>query len=242
MPLIVGITVVVFVTLGIAAYCGINTGEWMELQGLPEARQALQAIPKTIGRWETVAESVLDADSTAQLQVQGGNFVRRYRNTQTMAEVNLILMVGPTGKVTAHTPETCFGGRDYTQEGDRERITVGGPIKTESTGTESTDEEAADKTDTEIEGGNDAFWKVNFVNNAVRGDTISFYYAHNIGNGWEALDNPRYSFRFKKFAYKMQAEAYVINDQDVVRMFVQECVPEIQKHILPCPDRWNPGF
>ncbi len=223
-PLFVGVVLVVFVTMAIAAYSGINTGEWMELQGLDEARKALLDVPKTIGHWETVYENVLDKDSAAMLQVQGGNFVRRYRNTQTMSEVNVIMMVGPTGKVTAHTPEICFGGRDYTIGGDRERITITTPGKDEATENE------------------DTFWKVDFVNNAVRGDTISFYYSINIGNSWDATEDPRYTFRFKKFAYKIQAEAFVLNDQDVVREFMQDCIPEIRKHIHQCPDRWNPGF
>lgn len=222
--LLAGVALIVFITLALAVYCGISTGEWMDIKGLPEARLKLLDLPKTIGPWETVYESTLDKESTAMLQVQGGNIVRRYQNQQTMAEVNLIMMVGPTGKVTAHTPEICFGGRDYTISGERKLVSIDTPAG-----------DGIDKTE-------DSFWRIDFVNNAVRGETISFYYSINIGNSWIATEDPRTEFRDKKFAYKIQAEAYAVDKNDVVNIFLQDCLPTIRQHIMPCPDRWKPGF
>lgn len=211
-----GLILLVALMLGVTAYCGLLTERWAPFTGLEEARKVLRELPMKIGDWEASEDRPLSKDEIAMLQIENGYVCRRYKNTTTQAEVNLVLMIGKTGLVTAHTPEFCFGGRNFEKE--KTRSAVAFPIVHYS-GKGPTD---------------DMFWKVNFVNRAAQGGTISFYYGFGVGDTWLASENPRFELLSYRYAYKLQAEAMVDGETDNVRQFLTDCLPTIQEHLRPC--------
>lgn len=204
--------------LAVTLYCGTLTGRWSSFRGLDESKEALQTLPWTIGDWVADPEHAgkLAKDDVTMLQIENAYIVRRYKHSKTLTEVNLILMVGPTGRVVVHTPEICFGGRDYEKE--EAKAVVAFPAGTYS------ESGAAD----------DTFWKLNFVNKSVRGGTISFYYGVSVGDVWAALENPRSDFQRYRYAYKLQAEAAVDGENDNVKQFLEDCLPTIHGCMRPC--------
>jgi hypothetical protein len=215
--LIIGIVLIIITTFCMTVYSGMQTGRWSPFKGLPEARTALRELPKEINGWEMVGEDQkLDNDTITMLQIQEGYIARSYRNNITQTIIHLVLMVGPTGRVVVHTPEICFGGKDYQKEENRVSVTI--PVVLQDNPTES----------------DDTFWKVDFVNRGLKRDTISFYYSVSLGKSWIATENPRSAFQFSRYAYKIQVQALSDGETDNVKVFLQDCLPTIHEFLRPC--------
>ncbi len=214
---VLGLVLIFVVGCGITVYSGSMTGRWGLFSGLKEARSALKEIPMVIGDWEAQSENKMTSDEETMLRVQNGYINRSYRNVHTNEYVHLIIMVGPTGYVVVHTPEICFGGKDYSKEGDRVSV----PISV------LTDDGARDL--------EDSFWKVDFVNRSLDlHGRISFYYGVNIGDAWIASERPRQTFRTYRYIYRLQAQAHAEADRDTVKEFLEACLPTIHQHLRKC--------
>ena len=218
-PLFTGIAVIVAITIGTAVYSGLKTGRWGTLRGLDEVRTAMKSLPMQIGPWQAETEGELDKTSINMLRIQDSYIFRIYKNVDTQAVVRLTMMVGPTGKITVHTPEVCFGGKDY--EKDSARMAV--PINVQLL---SGDKEIAD-----------TFWRVTFTGRSLdTNNRASFYYAVSTGNEWIADETPRSTFQAYRYVYKMQVEAFVSpgDEGDMVKKFLIDCLPTIHEHLSPC--------
>jgi hypothetical protein len=215
--LVMGIVVIIFITLCMTVYSGMQTGRWSPFKGLVEARTVLRDLPKEINGWVSSGEDQeLDNDTITMLQIQDGYIARSYRNNATQAVIHLVLMVGPTGRVVVHTPEICFGGKDYQKEDNRIRETI--PVVLQDKPTES----------------DDTFWKVDFINRGLKRDKISFYYSVSLGQSWIATENPRAAFQNSRYAYKIQIQAFSDSEADNVKIFLQDCLPTIHEFLRPC--------
>lgn len=214
-PIVFGIILLSVLMLAITAYCGMLTERWTPFTGLSDARAKLKELPLTIGDWEAEGEGVLAKEDVIMLQIENGYISRRYKNSKTQAVVNLVLMIGKTGLIVVHTPEVCFGGKNYEKEETRSVVSF--PI-VDYSGVGPTDDE---------------FWKVNFVNRAAQGGTISFYYGVSVGDSWIAAENPRSSLQRFRYVYKIQAEAMVDGETDNVHLFLSDCLPTIHEYMLP---------
>ncbi|MDR2760981.1 MAG: EpsI family protein [Planctomycetaceae bacterium] len=215
--LYVGIVIAVAILLAVTVYVGMRTARWSNFSGLNEAREKLRELPYTIGDWTAEGEMELSENDVKYLQIQNGYITRRYKNSKTKSEVYITLMAGKTGIVVVHSPEICFGGRDYKKD-EKGRISVPFPIL----------DFAGKATD------DNALWKVKFINNSARGGVISFYYGASVGNGWVADDNPRVKFRNFRYAYKIQVQASENEDDDIAKIFLTDCLPTIRDYVLPC--------
>lgn len=214
---IVGLVVIVIIGLATTLYSGSMTGRWQSFSGLDDARKVLKEMPMKIGDWEADQENEMSADEVAILRVQNGYISRAYRNTRTRATVYLVIMIGPTGRVVVHTPEICFGGKDYAKEQERTSV----PIAVSSIdGSKEMD---------------DTFWKVDFVNRSLDlNGRISFYYAVSIGDAWVATERPRQTFQAYRYAYKIQVQSFTDAENDSVKAFLEECLPVIHQSMRPC--------
>ena len=214
----IGIVTVVLLTLVITVYSGNRTQRFASFRGIDESRKLLRELPLTIGDWETEQEATLSTSDVHQLEIEDGYISRRYKNTKTRSEVNFVMMIGPAGRIVVHTPEFCFGGRNFEKENDGATL-VSLPIVA-----------PAEKGPTE-----EAFWKVSFINRALRGDKISFYYAVSSGGPWSAVDNPRYEFSRFLYVYKIQVEAEIGHGgADPAYAFLTDALPTIRRHMQPC--------
>ena len=217
-PLFLGIIVIFVITVGIALYSGKLWGRWGAFPGLEVARETMKNLPMEIGDWQAEKENELDSASITMLRIQDSYIFRSYRNTSTQSVVRLTMMVGHTGKITVHTPEVCFGGKDYEKEAVRSSVPITVRLP-------SGDKEVLD-----------TFWMVNFVGRSLdTNNRISFYYAVSLGDVWNAVENPRIAFVKYRYVYKIQVEAYsgAGDDEDNVKKFLVECLPTIHEHMRP---------
>jgi hypothetical protein len=214
---IIGIVLIIVITFCMTVYSGMQTGRWSQFSGLIDARKVLKDLPKEINDWTMEGEEqVLDNETTTMLQIQDGYIARSYRNNKTQAVVHFVLMVGPTGRVVVHTPEICFGGKDYQKEENRVSVTF--PVTLQDVSGES----------------DDTFWKVDFINRGLRHDKISFYYSVSLGKSWIAAENPRSAFQFSRYAYKFQVQALSDGELDNAKIFLQDCLPTVHEFLRPC--------
>ena len=214
----IGVIVITAITVAVTVFSGNLFGRW-GYQGWDEAAAALKELPMEINGWRAETEGELDETSVSMLRIQNSYLFRTYRHEDTQASVLLTLMVGPTGRITVHTPEVCFGGRNFRREGPRERVPVDVML-------ESGEEQV------------DTFWRVHFVGQSLTvgaNNRISFYYGVNTGNEWQAVDNPRVTFQRYRYVYRIQAEAYsgTGEDEDNVKKFLEDCLPTIHEYLRP---------
>jgi len=213
----IGVIVITAITVAVTFFSGNLFGRW-GYQGWDEAAAVLKELPMDINGWRAETEEELEETSISMLRIQNSYLSRTYTNRDTQASVLLILMVGPTGRITVHTPEGCFGGRNFLQEGTRERVPI--DVRLES---------GEDKVDT--------FWRVDFVRQSLAAganNRISFYYGVNAGDEWQAVDYPRVTFQRYRYVYRIQAEAYTGTgeDEDHVKKFLEDCLPTIHEYLL----------
>jgi len=215
--LFTGIVIVVVITVAVTGYSGSLTGRWGAFQGLVEASETLRRLPLEIGDWKADKEGELDQTSINMLRIRDAYIYRSYKNVVTQEVVYLTMMVGPTGKVTVHTPEVCFGGKAYEKDAARTSIPINVVLP-------SGDEIA------------DSFWKINFTGRSLDvSNHVSFYYAVSTGSVWEAVENPRVTFQTYRYVYKLQAEAFsgATDKEDTVKKFLTDCLPTIHGFMLP---------
>ena len=215
--LLIGVLVVAILTLGVTVYCGVRTQRFASFRGIDESRKLLKELPLTIGDWEAEKEGPLNEADIHQLEIENGFLSRRYKNTKTRSEVNFVMMIGPAGRVVVHTPEFCFGGKNFEKE-DRTAL-VSLPIAAPS------EKGPTDET----------FWKISFINRALQGEKISFYYSVSSGGPWSAVENPRYEFSRFLYVYKIQVEAIIgPGGADPAYAFLADTLPTIRQYMKPC--------
>ncbi|MDR3232370.1 MAG: EpsI family protein [Planctomycetaceae bacterium] len=218
-PLFIGLIIIVALTAVITAYSGSLTGRWGASAAVEEARAALKELPLTIGNWQAEKEGEMDATSISMLEIKDSYIIRAYKNTVTQTVVYITIILGPSGRVTVHTPEICFGGKDYNKEGTRVSV----PINVQVDNGAKTIE--------------DSFWKIDFVGRSLDvNNRISFYYAHSSGNEWIATESARWTFAKYRYAYKLQAQAYTAAaagdaPTDTVKGFLTDVLPVIHQHL-----------
>lgn len=220
--LIVGFVVVLLITLSTTYVVGSNWGRWGNFpEKMKLAGQSVDAIPHEFGSWEASGEDEkLDQASVEQLELSR-YVVRRYQNKATNERVSLIFMVGPTGRLTAHTPQICFGGRNYRQVGDPTPIVF--PY-------EDPNDHSPKK---------DALTKLIFRNQAIQGGTKMFYYGVSTGDEWIPLTGKsRSQMQNYRFLYKIQLEAFVLDESsdenDVIARFLRDFLPHIRGKLAKC--------
>ena len=216
--LVLGVVIVAVITVTVTYYSDSFSGRWGTFQGLSEIRATMKTLPLQIGDWQAAGERELDPTAVSMLRIQDSYILRSYKNAVTNDVVHLTLMVGPTGKITVHTPEICFGGKDYERDSDRLQIPINAML-------ESGDEIA------------DTFWKTNFTGRSLdTNNRVSFYYAVSPGDAWHAVEHPRSTFQGYRYVYKLQAEAFsgIGSEEDTVKRFLIDCLPTVHKHLLPC--------
>ncbi|MDR3182712.1 MAG: EpsI family protein [Planctomycetaceae bacterium] len=217
-PLFIGLLIFAVLTVAVTAYSGSLTGRWGTPIAVNEARAALKLLPMTIGNWQAEKEGELDKSSVTMLEVKDSYITRSYKNTMTQTVVHITIILGPSGRVTVHTPEICFGGKDYAKEGDRVSV----PINVQVDNGAKTIE--------------DSFWRVDFAGKSLdTSNRISFYYGHSSGDAWIATENARWTFAKYRYAYKLQAQAYTGTSgdapTDTVKEFLTDVLPEIHQHL-----------
>lgn len=176
-PFIIGLTVIVL--SGLAH--GLWTGRWRSSAELTASVDKLAKVPMEMGDWRGTAME-MDARELKQAGIIGYVY-RRYQNSKTGESVTVFLVSGPPGPISVHSPEVCYPGVGYVQQGTRTETSIG----------------------------NDKFWTIRLSKEtALSRSKITVHFGWNAKGEWVAPNgDPRLSFATYPVLYKM----YLIQDQ-----------------------------
>jgi hypothetical protein len=214
-----GIVIVGVITLSVSSYMLLYQAN-IEKKS-KEFTGCINAIPETFGLWKRTSEEPLPDYAELELKVKGCK-VWTYTNTMTGEKVSVFVMVGPTGRLSVHTPEICIGSDNTIPAAPRVPVKIA-----------VEDEKAGECT----------FWNVRFNLNMNANYQRLFYYAMGTGKEWYAVENPRFEFAKYPLMLRIQVEAIVPKSNavskpdeaekhagsDVVFQFLQEFLPELDK-------------
>ena len=194
------------------------TNRWARATELQYAVDHLGKLPLTLGDWEG-RDNVLDereqkvyASSEAVIWL-----TRRYVHRATGEALSLLVLCGPPGPTSAHTPEACYGGGGYSLSAppELEEIAFGPP-----------------PAKAVFQVGN--FRRVD----AASSMGLRIYWSFRGGSEWEVPDNPRLAFARYPALYKV----YVIREMamadgvqpvdEVAPQLIQALMPELER-LLP---------
>ena len=140
--------VAVALAVGLTILSGVLHGRmsdrWGPAADTLAAANKLKEIPNEFGDWRLQSSEELDKTSLDMLQ-PAAYLVNRYQNRQTGDVVNMTLLLGRPGPISVHTPEVCFGTKNYKSRGERQKVAIRGPA-----------------------GGDDEFWALDFKTISLR--------------------------------------------------------------------------
>lgn len=112
---LIGLVVAAFLSLGVAntvKMLGAASNDRVEVQA------RLDEIPSSIGEW--VAEDAPLSEKQLRIAEADASLSRIYRHTNGYDSINVLVLYGQPGPLGAHTPEVCYAGTGYEQQGSRE--------------------------------------------------------------------------------------------------------------------------
>lgn len=181
-----------------------------------EFAELMRSIPEEFGNaedgiWKRTKAAALPHYAVDQLKVRDAEHWT-YVNDKTEERVNVSFLIGPTGRLSVHTPEVCLAGGGYQVHRERVREEF-----------EKPEQEAADP---------DTFWRVSIINNTAPDVQFVVYYGLGTGKQWWAKETPRYELAKFPFILKLQVETVTTSDPEQhnsAREFLKAFLPEIAK-------------
>ncbi|MBM4000050.1 MAG: exosortase-associated EpsI family protein [Planctomycetes bacterium] len=76
------------------------------------SQSGLDAIPTVLGDWTATQSESIDERALEMLETKT-HWARKYSSTTAGASVEVMVLVGPSGPLAAHTPEVCYGTQRY---------------------------------------------------------------------------------------------------------------------------------
>jgi hypothetical protein len=161
----------------------------------------LAQVPAVAGDWEGSA-----IEEYKEPPGYYGALSRTYKSRRTGQVLRILLMCGPPGMVSIHTPDVCFGASGFEVEKPvRENVSV-----------EGSDEAV--------------FYASNMVRTkAAEQTSLRVYWAWNAAGTWTVAENPRLTFAGRQTLYKL----YVIRDASEARPAPQDPCVEFLRAFLP---------
>lgn len=218
LPFLLGLTAVLGLTLASGAIQGRLRNRWGPSQSMREAARKLQGVPEAFGgpqkkRWQMKSAEPMDPSAVALLECTG--YINRvYQNRRTGEIVAVFVVVGPTGPISAHTPEICFAAQNYNPPDTRQQIAI--PSAQEQ---------------------DDHFWALSFKTKNVREDLLRVYYAWTAGTTWSAPEDTRFGFVGSPYLYKIQLSSEMpagsnVTTSDTCREFLKDFLPVLRPYLL----------
>ena len=210
---IIPTVVCVMFILGSGIVHGLWTSRWYPSKALQQAVSRVPKVPMEIGEWKATDVEV-DAETYAQAGAQG-YWMRNYRHDKTGERITVILMCGPFGQMSVHTPDVCYRGAGYEMDGGQRKVVI---------------------RDGDTEG---HFWSGVFrKNNALSAPALHLYWSWSADGDWLTPSSPRFTFRGRPALYKL----YVIQQETVmpeskatqneVQRFIGQLLPQLKKSLF----------
>lgn len=145
-----------------------------------EAAARLQQVPVAFGDWELQKETQLEDRVLGILQCTG-SWRRDYVHRPTGQLVVVVMIIGPPGQTSTHTPEMCYSTQGFTQLGGVERLSLDGTASNQH-----------------------EFHRVKFTRDGLARDEMEVCYAWRQKDRWTVPGVPRVAFGGGTYLYKMQ--------------------------------------
>jgi hypothetical protein len=192
---------------------GLGTARWHPAHELEEALTRLERVPRDLAGWK--GEDLADDAEKYTRTGARGYVVRRY--TQGDRAVTMILMYGPAGPLSVHTPQDCYPGAGY-------QVGTVGPLTIPS---DDPDRPAS-------------FWTARIDKpGAVAEGALRLYWSWNAGTGWQAPASARWTFRGCKYLYKLYVIRELAEDEapatDPAQEFLRQLVPTLDRAFADAP-------
>lgn len=207
----------VVLVAGLTLFSGYLQGRLRNRWGTPAdlvaAAQLLEATPTEFGNWKLTKQAPL-SDNVARMLECAGYVSGSYVDQTTGEVVSAVVLLGPPGPISVHTPEICYSSHDYTQTGERERQEVPNAASSAT-----------------------AFWTLTFHANNLNGDRLRVYYGWSDGSQWTAAPRPRTTYAGQPLLYKLQLAANLADDakpgtDDSGIRFLRDFVPVLQRQLV----------
>ncbi len=173
--------------------------------------KSLAKVPDAFGEWKLVQVEELRKETVRMLQCIG-YLDRVYEHSTTGHRISVVVLLGPVGPISVHTPEICYSSRDYKISDERQLWEL----------------ESAD-------GQKHEFWDLRMKSNDIFGSPLRVVYGWTSDDVWHASANPRFEFGGSQYLYKLQLSGPVPDDDskfDAVRDFLSEFVPALNGSMI----------
>lgn len=176
------------------------------------------SLPEQVGNWKGKSAEI-EKDVTDMLQCRA--YIKGvYEHIQTGARVSVVVLLGPPGPISVHTPEVCYESQDYEVDGKTTQIEIEDVKKTKH-----------------------SLWQVDIKATRSDANDQRVFYGWTTGGSWEA-PNPkwaRFTYGGAPYLYKIQMagpnsrvpEGQVDPNLDFLKEFLAECQTRI---IVPNAD------
>lgn len=194
--------------IGISAVVGVVhgrlTNRWGPQPDMLDAARRLESMPLDIEGWKAT-DHELDERVREMLQCKG-HLNRVYENVKTGQRVSVVVLLGPAGPISVHTPEICYSSRDYSITSDR------------------TNHQVDEQQD---------LWDLRLKSNRAGAATLRVLYGWTNDGNWHANDNPRFEYGGRPLLYKIQlAGPEPVGETDACQDFLKAFLPVLRKHLL----------
>jgi hypothetical protein len=195
---------------------GTWTQRWRAAAEIDAAAARLEDVPTRAGGWKGTAAGPIPPDVLRSTGARG-SWTRTFTSADTGQKVLVILLCGPTGRMSVHRPENCYPSQGYDLVADPLRQTIQSP------------------------GAADAeFWTARFAKPEVTtgGAQVRIFWSWNAAGRWQAPEFPRWTFAPQPYLYKL----YVIRElpprperaeDDPAAEFLRQFLPELTRALAP---------
>ncbi|MEM8946768.1 MAG: hypothetical protein AAGD11_16460 [Planctomycetota bacterium] len=187
---LLALTIALALTIGPAILHGRFSNRWETPANLDEAGVRLHELPRQIGSWRNQEDQrQLSVGVRRELGLVG-HFHRRYFHANSGQRLDVLLMVGPPGRLVRHPPEVCYANLANERVGDLETLELIGQADAHS------------------------FRLLNFrrvVQPAGGEFSVAYAFATHNAN-WQTPNSPRMAFGAQPLLYKVQ----VLSDRSAV--------------------------
>jgi hypothetical protein len=201
-------------TVGSGWVHGRLANRWGDDSARAAAAERLeQSLPERLGPWRMTTRREMEATAVELLQ-SAAQLEGVYVNEQTGESVAVLIVVGPSGPISAHTPEICYGGQDYSMAGERRRITV-----------------------QDQRGGTHSLWQLHALSQHIHQPDLQVIYGWSAGSAWDATDGPRFAFGGLPLLYKLQLHRAISprrldQETDPAQDFLARFLADIQPRLV----------
>jgi len=181
------------------------------------ARKLGRDLPARLGPWRLVKTLEVEKEVRDVLQCHA-HLHGIYTHDQTADSVVVAVLVGPSGPLTAHTPEICYSANDYELAGQRQQWTVN-----------------------DLRGQVHSLWKIHANSRHSLWPNLRVLYGWSQGRHWQAVSGPRFALAGLPVLYKLQlagpADAGQPGASDPCQDFLSRFLADIQPRLIPTPPR-----